>query len=273
MPVYGGEGETARKNFFVVTAYRFSPGAQPVPDIPSTGPCREEDGRPCRIEPHHLRDRKTGPCIPLTVVQCKTHQRGFTLYPHGHVPYGRRAIAPVAPDGSPVRSEAVPSPSVSPSTSLSKTRPVSAFANTFFDAALDAADGRAWPRADEGSHDRSWGVQGRHLDRSTHWLGVAPECAPSRTESIAVALAVDTLLLNDQKKEISRHPGYRSRGGAVRSVLAALMKRPVGAADRLAAAGFTAGIFGPPFRWDLPPGVLRALAFRPRSGVPRVRGP
>jgi hypothetical protein len=150
---------------------------------------------------------------------------------------------------------------------------VSAFANTFFDAALDAAEGRAWPRAFEGGHDRSWGVQGRHLDRSTHWLGVAPECAPSRTETIAVALAVDTLLLNDQKKEISRHPGYRSRGGAVRSVLAELMKRPVGVADRLAAAGFTAGLWGPPFRFDLPPGVLRSVAFRPRSGLPRVRGP
>ena len=40
---------------------------------------------------HHLRERKTGPQIPVTVVQCRTHRRAFTIYPLGHVPYGRLA--------------------------------------------------------------------------------------------------------------------------------------------------------------------------------------
>jgi hypothetical protein len=262
-PVYGREGENARKNFFVVTAYGLSPGAQPVPDLPSTGPCREEDGRPCRIKPHHLRNRKTGPRFPLTVVRCGTHRRAFTLYPPGHVPYGRRAIVALAPDGSPLSH--APDPPAQ--------RRLSAFAHTYFDATLDAAEGRAWPRAFEGGQDRSWGVQGRHLDRSTRWLGVAPACTPSRTETLATALGVDTLLLTQQKRDIAGHPGYRSRGRAVRSVLEAIARRPVGTCDRLLAAGFTAGLWGPPFRWDRPPGVLRSLAFRPRSGLPRARGP
>lgn len=271
MPVYDTEGKTSRKNFFVVTAYRFSPGAQPVPDVPSSGPCREEDGQACRIKPHHLRDRKTGPCFPLTVLHCKTHDHGFTLYPPGHVPYGRRRIAPVAPDGSPIQPEAVPSQGRSRSSSLPESHRVSAFANTYFDAALDAAEGRAWTREfAPGGTDPGWGVQGRHLDRSTHWLGVAPACTPRRTETIATALRVDTLLLTEQKKDIARHPGYRSRGRAVCSVLAALTNSP---ADRLVAAGFTAGLWGPPFRFDLPPGVLRSVAFRPRSEAHRARGP
>jgi len=264
MPVYGGEGESARKNFFVVTAYRFEPGAEPTPDLPSTGPCREWDGEPCRIKPHHLRDRKTGPRFSLTVVQCKTHRRAFTLYPHGHVPYGRRAIAPVGPDGSPL---ADPAPQ---RRGESRAR---RFAHTYFDAALDAAEGRAWPRPPAGDGGPSWGVQGRHLHRSTDWLGVAPASPPRRTETLATALGVDTLLVTEQKKKIAGDPGYRSRGRAVCSVLAVLAKTLAVAADRLTAAGYAAGLWGPPFRWDLPPGALRPLALGLRSGAPPVRGP
>ena len=97
---------------------------------------------------------------------------------------------------------------------------------------------------------------------------------PARhTERIATALALDTLLLTEQKKLVSAQPGYRSRGRAVCSVLSALIKAPVVPADRLAAAGFTAGLWGAPFRWDPSPGVLRPLAFRPRSETPRSRSP
>jgi hypothetical protein len=56
-------------------------------------------GDECVLIFHHLRDRKTGPQIPVTVVQCNTHRRAFTLYPLGHVPYGRQAVAPVGLDG------------------------------------------------------------------------------------------------------------------------------------------------------------------------------
>jgi hypothetical protein len=53
----------------------------------------------CVLVVHHVRDRKTGPRIPVTVLQCQTHRRAFTLYPLGHIPYGRIAVAPVALDG------------------------------------------------------------------------------------------------------------------------------------------------------------------------------
>lgn len=35
----------------------------------------------------------------MTAVQCRTHRRSFTLYPLGHIPYGRLAVAPVTLDG------------------------------------------------------------------------------------------------------------------------------------------------------------------------------
>lgn len=38
------------------------------------------------------------------VTRCRTHRRAFTLYPLGHVPYGRLAVAPVTLDGQVVLS-------------------------------------------------------------------------------------------------------------------------------------------------------------------------
>ena len=58
----------------------------------------------CVLVVHHTRERKAGPQIPVTVAQCRTHRRAFTLYPLGHVPYGRLAVAPVTLDGQVVLS-------------------------------------------------------------------------------------------------------------------------------------------------------------------------
>jgi hypothetical protein len=46
----------------------------------------------CVLVVHHMRERKAGPQIPVTVAQCRTHRRAFTLYPLGHVPYGRLTV-------------------------------------------------------------------------------------------------------------------------------------------------------------------------------------
>ncbi len=49
----------------------------------------------CKLERHSFRDRKTGPRFALRILYCATHGRHFTVYPPGHVPYGREAVAPV----------------------------------------------------------------------------------------------------------------------------------------------------------------------------------
>lgn len=43
----------------------------------------------CRIHGAGWRDRKTGPCHRLRKVRCRVHGGAFTLYPVGHLPYGR----------------------------------------------------------------------------------------------------------------------------------------------------------------------------------------
>jgi len=57
---------------------------------------------PCRIRKHDFRGRKTGPGIPIRILRCKSHGLYFTVYPMGHMPYGRQAIAAVDLRGYPV---------------------------------------------------------------------------------------------------------------------------------------------------------------------------
>ena len=84
---------------FIVTPYR--PGADGVmlPDEPSACPWAAS-GETCCLGVEHWRHRKTGPCHPLLVLGCEDHARAFTLYPCGHVPYGRALVAPVREDGA-----------------------------------------------------------------------------------------------------------------------------------------------------------------------------
>ena len=54
-----------------------------------------EGPKPCRLEKHDWRARKTGPEVALRILRCRTHGVYFTVYPPGHVPYGRCSLAPV----------------------------------------------------------------------------------------------------------------------------------------------------------------------------------
>ena len=184
-------------------------------------------------------------------MRCREHGRRFTLYPPGHVPYGRRAVAPVAVDGSLVRSE---------DGELD-------FSGTAFEAAIDAAEAQPWARSDPtgrycgGGTDRWWSTQGRHLKRLTRWVGVAPDLSRQLRELIAEVLLVALLLLEEQMQRVLACPGYRTRGTAVVAVLREAKQVP-DVADRLVAAGYIAGLWGCPHRWEADRGQLRPLLYR-----------
>jgi len=58
------------------------------------------------MKKHDWRERKTGPGIPLRLIFCRSHNRHFTVYPMGHVPYSRMPMLPVDVAGHPIeRSE------------------------------------------------------------------------------------------------------------------------------------------------------------------------
>lgn len=237
--------EVARLDF-IVTPYEPASDGRLVPELPQEGPCRG-DGETCRLRVHHLRERSTGPCFPLTVLRCATHGRAFTVYPPGHVPYGRLALVALAPNGEAVRG-------------------AEPFAGTLFEAARDAARGVAWPREQPGGSDKWWGTQGRRVWGAALLTGVAPELPARLRPELAGLLDVDLLVLTGEPAPA----GYRSLGLAVCRVLDALYPGPC-LVDRLGAAGALAGLWGEPLRFDPSTGVVRRQPFRATgtTGPPR----
>lgn len=232
--------------------------------MPRAGPCSDADERHCHIVVHDYRLRKTGPRHSLAVFKCKVHGGCFTAYPPGHVPYGRQPLTIVSPDGTSVSSGIVPG--------------AGQFADTLFDAALDAAKGRAWRRpvdvewcpdtqtrlpAPVAAEGLVWSTQVRHLDRVTQLLGLDAPDADARV-AFAEILAIDTLVLHEQ----SGASGYRARGRAVEAVLAAIGDRAPDA--RLTEAGAKAGLWRIPLRWDAHTKQLRRRPYR-GAGTPRAR--
>ena len=209
--------------------------------MPDVGPCSVQGEPACSISLHHMRPRSTGPCHRLSVVRCRTHRLTFTLYPPGHVPYGRKPIGSVVPTVGAVGADAL--------------------VGTIFEASLDAAKRTPWLRACPGGSDQWWGTQRQYLQVAMHLCGVAPEMGKTLREILATALQVDTLLLLDGSAAITAQPGYRSRGQAVRAVLEQL---PSGscAIERLSVAGHLIGFWGTPYVWDPKIGRLRQLEFQ-----------
>ena len=218
-------------------------GGKPVPMWPEVGPCHGRDGLLCHICLNHWRPRSTGPCFPLAVMVCLGHGGAFTLYPPGHVPFGRKAVAAVTLAG------------------VEHESPQVEGVETLFDAARDASEGKAWRRECPGGSDTWWSTQLRQVAMAVELFGVAPELDMADRLAVAAALQVEVLSLLDASKTIAGAPGYRSRGAAAAGVLKRLPRGPC-LLQYIVAAGHLAGLWGPPWRWDGQIRQLRRWAFR-----------
>lgn len=251
------EFEPVARRAFTVTPYAADAAGEMVASMPSSCLRREAGDPPCRVWVDHRRERKTGPLFALTVARCGPHDRSFTLYPPGHVPYGRIAIAPVSVDGALVKD------------APSEERPAGegpvalpSFSGTVFGAAIDAAAGLAWPRQHP-ARPAHWRTQGRRLVRGARLIGIAPTTADNEgrhREQMARHLGVPTLVLIEQARQWTRARGYRERGAAIASVLAE-MEASRRVSDRLMCAGTLGGLWGQPSRWSPGTRVLHRLPF------------
>ncbi len=89
------EGENHGDRPFLCAPYVTEGGGRPRP-VEGLERCPlASAGEACELTRHSFRDRKTGPEFALRIFYCATHRRHFTVYPPGHVPYGRQAVAPV----------------------------------------------------------------------------------------------------------------------------------------------------------------------------------
>ena len=244
---------------FVTTPYKSENGRIRAV-IPACCP-HADDGPPCRVRIHHDRRRKTGiPWGSVAVAECVRHGLVFTLYPPGHVPYGRDAYVELGPDGSALERE--------PGDSKS------AVSSGYFVAVHDAAEGALWP-VDSAPRlpDAVRSTQRRRVSRATTLLGLK-EGFPPGPETVASVTGLSAGALLEMASGLTLVGDLRRRGRQARDVLLQLARCSGRALmDRLAVLGHLAGRWGHPYRWRSAIAALIELG-RPfwRPGPPGTLG-
>ena len=203
---------------------------------------------------HHRRERKTGPQIAVTVLQCRTHRRAFTLYPLGHVPYGRLAVAPVGLDG-----QVVLSTDHEPEAGA-KLPP--AWRATLFESAFAAIEEKTVKLTDS----RWWATEAaERLAHGATLLGVHPGLSEEAADAIAFRLEIPRLVLRQAADAYERGRGRAARGRVLVGVLGQLGDTCL--LDRLLAAGACAGCWGTVTRWDVASRGARGRVFPGRGAA------
>ena len=209
----------------------------------------------CELRVHHRRDRKTGPQVPVTVVQCQTHGRACTLYPLGHVPYGRLPVAPVAPDGQVLFS-------AEPEAGAASAQPP-AWRITQFAAAFTAVETAPVKLTDP----RWWATPApARLTQSALLLGVHPTLAVADADALAFRLAIPGLVLRQARADYAAACGPAGRGQILVDLLRELAPAPC-VLDRVLEAGAYAGCWGPVTRWSAAAWGAQGQVF-PGRGAP-----
>lgn len=216
------------------------------PEYPLLCPYQSPGQQTCKVNLDHLRDRKTGPCFALYVMRCRGHRKGFTIYPPGHVPYGQKPVAPVAPDGGWIAGQSG----------------AKRFAGTCFDAALDAADNHPWPHASyDGNLHLRFRTQLRHLDRLCLLLAIKPDIDEYLREEVSNILSVPGQVLHDSTGLVQEQSGFRTLGTAICNVLETIPETST-LFERIAEAGAVATLWPAPCFWDCQHQMLKTSPFR-----------
>ncbi len=243
---------TTTTQFFVCSPYFPSEtDGTLICEIPDVCPLGIQLGEQhtCIVSFNYLRERKTGPCIPLVIVQCLTHNVSFTIYPPGHVPYGREPLVDIALDGFQIEAE------------LEKDDAVNSFAGTLFDAALMGSQGAFYPK--EGPYDLPmicYDTQLNHIKKSALLLGIAEAHQVSHNEHIAEALNIPRQFQIGQSSPILRTPWNSIKSGqAIRQILENAPRDCL--FERLVSCGFICGIWPPLYIWNAETGTLYKSAF------------
>ena len=235
---------------FVIAVYHLFKGEKPIAELPKVCPYADlSEPSGCRVTASYHRERKTGPQFPLLVARCKDHGHDFTVYPSGHVPYGRKAIAPSALDGSILQHGEGEDDAGEPM-----------WSETVVDAAVDAGQGRLWAKSSPSRDAFRRRTQGNWLSLAASLLGLVAQDARSR-ERLSEQLGIAALAVMDAARMYERARGLHDRG---RVIVALVDKLPLRRrlCDDLLVCGALIGRWGRPLRWEAGGplgGVLRAL--------------
>jgi hypothetical protein len=124
-----------------------------------------------------------------------------------------------------------------------------AWHRTFFAAVLDAAEGIGWSRESPADNSRRRRTQRRYLELCAALLGISHEMEDEVCQRIAACLGIAWLALSDRRKVYQSAQTYLTQGPVLAAVLEMVpVDRTL--AHRLLTAGFIAGLWGRPKRWD-----------------------
>ena len=195
----------------------------------------------------------------MAVMECCTHDCAFSLYPPGHVPYGRAAVAPVAPDASPLLL-----PAEEEGAQQGAMWALATWEQTRFGAALDAATGKLWPRDGPSSHRA---IQRTRVDELAALLGLDADLPAPTGEAFARALDIPRLMLLDATTQYQQAGAFDA--GA--QVLVGLLNHPALRSrcvlERVLTCGALAGLWGPAHGWEVARGGPQRRVF-PGWGLP-----
>ena len=238
---------------FATAPYRPEASGRLEPRVLPTLCIHAEAGNaPCRIGFNHSRDRKTGPAFAVAVLKCHTHGRCFTLYPLGHYPFGRAAVAPVGSDGEPLRSAG------------GDEDGRLAWGLTLFAAVFALASGDKPRRA----HPMAWWATepADTVAFAAAVLGLGLGLSERRGEAIAESLGIARLELRQADRDYGAARGPAARAAVVVVVLGRLPKDRC-LLDSILGSGALAGCWAPAARWDPGERTARRRLF-PGRGIP-----
>lgn len=172
---------------YIVATYLLSESGEVEIDLPEMAPCGA-DGKPCCIQKHSTRQRKTGIGHDLVVLRCATHRCCWTLYPPGFAPFLRAPLT--APAG---------------------------WMHTLFAAVFFAASGQpAWPRQRRPAAAPSpwWRTQPRHIERAALIVGLL-----QADDRPALMLGVPLHAVHEAIGAFKAATGFRARARAIAALL------------------------------------------------------
>lgn len=221
--------------FFVVTIYSAETGNRPLPVIPQYCPKHLLEAGECKVVIHFWRERKTGLLRFLAVAKCNEHNKAFTLYPPGMLPFKRQAlVVNIDIDGKVVNAEDIET--------LTK--------ETLFEAAYDKSIGEEWPKeqpADSPVTSKRFDTGSRHIRQSAQLLALNPDMTSNVNQAITEVLDLNPLMVSEQRQLIGSSSTDKCRSLAISSILKELSWSET-LFERLVAAGNIAELWPKMYR-------------------------
>jgi hypothetical protein len=187
-------------------------GTELRPKTPKRCIFAKDGGALCWITSKGRRKRKIGVGHPLHLFRCRIHRVFFPVYPLGWSHYGRRPLVELAPDGS----EIDVSPDVDPGDDADADDGPSSdgrWLESAFGAAIDAKNGRQWPRTSHGiltsPEPKPYGVfktQKRHIAGILRLFRVDDQSGDRDRERVAARLPVGISTLKGSATRVRDGP-------------------------------------------------------------------